>query len=85
MIEFQIRGRACYFWRVEDGTDGLLRWLDERGLVDAAAINPAQMFSNTRHNHKHGPAQVARLEEIHPDLRGALTDQMRRYGYERWD
>ena len=85
MIEAQTQRRESYFWRVEDGTDGLLRWLDECGLVDAGRINPAQMFSNTRHNHKHGPHQVARLESVHPDLRFALEDQMRRYGYQRWD
>ena len=85
MIGRQLDERKSFFWRVEDGTDGLLAWLDEQGLIDAESINPAQMFNNTRHNHKHGPEQVACLEDVHPDLRFALVDQMQRYGYPRWE
>jgi len=85
MIEEAAQGREHYFWRVEDGTDGLLRWLDRHGLVDASRFNRAQMFHNTRHNHKHGPPVEARLEDICPELGFALRDQMDRYGYLRWE
>jgi len=85
MVETQIQNRECFFWRVEDGTNGLLRWLDKQGLVDAEKIKPAQMFANTRYNHKHGPKKVVQLEDIHPNLIWPLQDQMRRYGYNRWE
>lgn len=84
MVEDSCEGREHYFWRVEDGTDGLLRWLDAKGLVDAEKINPAQVFTNTKWNHKIGPEKFARLEDIDPEVRLALEAQMRRYGYTRW-
>lgn len=84
MIEQAVRSRVSHFWRIEDGTDGLLEWLDKQGLVEAEKINPVRMFSNTRHNHKHGPERIARLDDIHPSLVQPLQDQMRRYGYEGW-
>ena len=85
MIEEAIQGREYYFWRVEDGTDGLLRWLDGHGLVDASQVKPAMQFANTHYNHKHGPPVEARLEDICPELGFALRDQIDRYGYLRWE
>lgn len=84
MIEDAIRDREHYFWRVEDGTEGLLDWLEDHGLVDRTKIVAAQVFSNTHHNHKHGPEKRAVLEEIDGRLQWELQGQMRRYGYNRW-
>jgi hypothetical protein len=84
MIEEAIEDREAYFWRVEDGTDGLLQWLEGHGLVDTSRLYPAQLFSNTRYNHKVGPAKTAHLEEIRPDLIQPLREQMQRYGYLEW-
>ena len=85
MIERAVEGRDSYFWRVEDGVWDLLDWLADKELVDREKVAPARMFSNTRYNHKHGPPVDAKLEDVHPDLRYALSDQMRRYGYLRWE
>ena len=84
MIEELLLGRTTYFWRIEDGTDGVLDWLDSKGVVDAAKIHPAQVFTNTRHNHKHGDPVHAQLENIHPTLIQPLREMMERYGYDRW-
>jgi len=86
MIEDAIQDRESFFWRLEDGTDGLLQWLDEHEMVDASKLHPAQIFGNTRHNAHRGSGPVeARLEDVHPMLRPALDDMMARYGYDRWD
>lgn len=85
MIEREIGDREHFFWRVEDGTDGLWQFLVKRGMVDTDRITPIMMFANKRYNHKPGEPQEARLENVHADLVDALRDQMRRYGYERWD
>ena len=85
MVEDAIRERESYFWRVEDGTDALLDWLIDKGLVQREKVVPVQMFGNTHYNHKHGPDVRARLEDIHPMLCSTLLDQMKRYGYLRWD
>jgi len=85
MIEASLQGRESYFWRIEDGTDGVLHWLDDKGLVDASKIHPAQVFTNTRHNHKRGDPVHARLEDVHPTLIHPLEAMMKRYGYDRWE
>lgn len=85
MIEDAIEDRESFFWRVEDGTDGLLWWLDEQDMIDAKKIHPAQMYNNTRINHHRGEPAEARLEDVHPMLIQPLQDMMRRYGYDRWE
>lgn len=85
MIENAIQERRHYFWRIEDGTDGLLQWLDKCGMVDAKTIHPAQMYANTRRNQHRGESVEARLEDIHPTLIRPLQDMMTRYGYQEWN
>lgn len=81
MIEDATKDRESYFWRVEDGTGGLLNWLEEHELVDVEKIIPAQVFSNTQYNHKSGSRKTARLEDVHPNLLEPLQEQMEKYGY----
>lgn len=85
MIENVARERESLFWRVEDGTDDLLQWLDGHGMVDAGKLHPAQLYGNTRHNAHRGEPVEARLEDVHPMLRSTLEDMMTRYGYDRWE
>lgn len=85
MIENVTRERESLFWRIEDGTDDLLQWLDQHGMVDASRLHPAQLYGNTRHNAHRGEPVEARIEDVHPMLRPALEDMMARYGYDRWE
>ena len=82
-IEEMAEGRPSYFWRVEDGTDGLLTWLLDQGAVQN--INPDALYANTGYNpHRPEVEAEARWDDIHEGLREPLAEMMERYGYE-WE
>jgi len=82
LIEEATEGRPSYFWRVEDGEDGLLEWLQGLGLVGDVDIE--QLYSNREHNpHRHGEKAEARWDDIADELKGPLQAMMDRYGY-KW-
>ena len=85
VIQDATQRRECYLWCIEDGTDGLLDWLDGHGMVNASRLHPARIYSNTQHNSHRGEPVEARIEDVHPMLRKPLENMMARYGYDRWE
>lgn len=83
-IENQLCGRASFFWRIEDGTDKLWRFLIRCGMVDTERITPIMMFANQLYNRHPGPEAEARFENIAPELVKPLQDLMERYRYFSW-
>ena len=80
-IEEACDGRPSYFWRVEDGEDGLLKWLQEQGVV--GDVDPERLYGNREHNpHRHEVQAEARLSDVAADLLEPLVEMMERYGYE---
>lgn len=85
MIEKECAERPSFRWCIEDGTDGLLQWLGEQGIIDAQKIHPAQMFSNKTMNRHRGEYVEARIGDIAPALRYPLLEMAAEYGYDRWE
>jgi len=85
MIEKECADRPSFRWRIEDGQDGLLWWLDEQEMVNARTIHPAQLFSNMTMNHHRGEPVEVRIGDIAPDLRYPLLEMAAQYGYDRWE
>ena len=80
-IEEACENRLSYFWRVEDGDEGLLLWLNEMGLV--GDVDAEQLFSDTSYNpHRHEVAAEAKLSDVAGELLEPLVSMMERYGYE---
>jgi len=84
MIEKQCADRPSFRWRIEDGQDGLLWWLDRHGKVIHRKIHPAAMFCNTTLNHHRGEPVEALIKNIDPTLRYPLLEMAAQYGYDRW-
>ena len=79
-IEDACQDRAYYRWKVEDGEEKLLAWLQEQGVV--GEVDPEHLYSNRSYNpHRHEVQAEARLEDVAPELRKPLLETMRRYGY----
>lgn len=81
-IESKLNGHECYRWRVEDGDDGLLAWLGERGLLDVQRLNRDNLFPDRSYNHKGGPEVNVTLDDISEPWRSRLAAMSERYGYE---
>ena len=72
-----------YVWRIEDGTEGVMDYLEHIGLYNPA-YDPGEPFSDTRYNHKAGQPVEVRLEEMQPELAGELVEAVEQYGY-KWN
>ena len=80
-IEDLCESRPSYFWRVEDGEEGLLLWLMEQGAV--GDVDAEQLYDNRQHNpHRQDVEAEARWADIAPELQEPLAEMMGRYGYE---
>ena len=82
MIESQLDGHDYYRWRVEDGENGVLAWLADRGLIDMTRIDRDMLFPDKSYNHKSGDPVDARLEDISEPWRSRLAEISARYNYE---
>ena len=81
MIEREIAGRSGLVLNVENEPLELLNKLTNAGI--AVNLN-ANLFDDRAHNSKVGPEQHITPADICPELRGAVLELARQYGYE-WE
>jgi len=82
MIEDKLGGHPTYQWRIEEGEEGFLAWLSDRGIIDPRRLDLGNLFPDKSYNHKGGPEIEARLEDISEPWRSGLLEICERYGYE---
>ena len=83
LIESKLNGHDFYRWRVEDGEDGLLAWLADRGIVDLTYIDRRTLYPNKTYNTKSGEPKEISLEQVSEPWRSRLAETAERYNY-RW-